>query len=351
MSRPILVQLGRRAAGFVAQSAFVADLLLVFLKLPVPGAAKTRLVPHLGPEAAAELYRVLAEEEVRATAPRPARVRAAALLRPRLASARPSPAGSPARSCGPSRKGTSGHGWPRPSRRASGAARGGWPSWAPTCPGSPAPTCSRPCTPSTRTIWPSVPPATAATTCSRCAAPSRGSSKASPGARPWSCARPSSGRRACGLRVATLETLTDVDTLDDVRLEWPRLPGCSRAAPICGGRWPGPWAGARGRLRPRARGSGFHLQQGEELLRGWAGVAERPFHAGGHRHRVLLLHPAHHHAEVRASMTTPTPWGSSLRSIISAICTVSRSCTWSRRANMSTRRGILERPTTFPLGM
>ena len=48
------------------------DLLLVFLKLPVPGAAKTRLIPHLGPDAAAELYRVLAEEEVRATAPRPA---------------------------------------------------------------------------------------------------------------------------------------------------------------------------------------------------------------------------------------------------------------------------------------
>jgi rSAM/selenodomain-associated transferase 1 len=47
----------------------VADLLLVFLKLPVPGGAKTRLVPHLGPQAAAELYRVLAQEEVRATAP------------------------------------------------------------------------------------------------------------------------------------------------------------------------------------------------------------------------------------------------------------------------------------------
>jgi uncharacterized protein len=39
------------------------------LKYPRPGRAKTRLVPALGASAAAELYRVLAEEEVRRTAP------------------------------------------------------------------------------------------------------------------------------------------------------------------------------------------------------------------------------------------------------------------------------------------
>jgi len=47
------------------------DLLLVFAKAPRPGAAKTRLIPAIGEEAAAELYRRLAEEVVRQTEPRP----------------------------------------------------------------------------------------------------------------------------------------------------------------------------------------------------------------------------------------------------------------------------------------
>ena len=41
--------------------------LVVFLKYPRPGLVKTRLVPTLGAESAAELYRVLAEEVLRAT--------------------------------------------------------------------------------------------------------------------------------------------------------------------------------------------------------------------------------------------------------------------------------------------
>lgn len=47
------------------------DVLLVFVKAPRPGAVKTRLAADLGEETAAELYRALAEEEVRCTAPRP----------------------------------------------------------------------------------------------------------------------------------------------------------------------------------------------------------------------------------------------------------------------------------------
>jgi uncharacterized protein len=43
--------------------------LIVFLKSPEAGAVKTRFVPLLGRERAAELYRILAEAEVRATAP------------------------------------------------------------------------------------------------------------------------------------------------------------------------------------------------------------------------------------------------------------------------------------------
>jgi uncharacterized protein len=48
----------------------VGDVLLVFVKEPRAGQAKTRLIPALGPEGAAQLYRVLADEEIRATRPR-----------------------------------------------------------------------------------------------------------------------------------------------------------------------------------------------------------------------------------------------------------------------------------------
>lgn len=47
-----------------------ADRLLVFVKAPRPGAVKTRLAAALGGEAAAALYRAIAEEEIRGTAPR-----------------------------------------------------------------------------------------------------------------------------------------------------------------------------------------------------------------------------------------------------------------------------------------
>ena len=46
------------------------DILLVFVKEPRPGAVKTRLVPALGAEHAAALYRALADEEIAQTAPR-----------------------------------------------------------------------------------------------------------------------------------------------------------------------------------------------------------------------------------------------------------------------------------------
>ena len=45
--------------------------LIVFLKYPEPGAVKTRLVPLLGAETAAGLYRALCEEVLRTTVPRP----------------------------------------------------------------------------------------------------------------------------------------------------------------------------------------------------------------------------------------------------------------------------------------
>lgn len=47
-----------------------SDVLLVLVKHPQPGAAKTRLIPALGPAVAADLYRFLAEEEIRSTRPR-----------------------------------------------------------------------------------------------------------------------------------------------------------------------------------------------------------------------------------------------------------------------------------------
>jgi rSAM/selenodomain-associated transferase 1 len=51
-------------------SASGRDVLLVFLKAARPGAVKTRLAATLGKAPAAELYRALAEAEVRRTAPR-----------------------------------------------------------------------------------------------------------------------------------------------------------------------------------------------------------------------------------------------------------------------------------------
>ncbi len=50
-------------------------------------------------------------------------------------------------------------------------------------------------------------------------------------------------------------------------------------------------------------------------------------------------------------MMTPTPWGWSTFHRASAICPVSRSWTWSRRAKTSTIRGTLDSPRIRPLGM
>jgi rSAM/selenodomain-associated transferase 1 len=46
------------------------DVLLVFLKEPRPGAVKSRLAARLGPDEAAAVYRAIADEEIRRTAPR-----------------------------------------------------------------------------------------------------------------------------------------------------------------------------------------------------------------------------------------------------------------------------------------
>jgi rSAM/selenodomain-associated transferase 1 len=52
-------------------SAFTgADVLAIFVKEPRPGLVKSRLAAAIGPEAAASVYRVLAEEVVRRSAPR-----------------------------------------------------------------------------------------------------------------------------------------------------------------------------------------------------------------------------------------------------------------------------------------
>ena len=57
-------------------------MLLVFVKPPQPGAAATRLIPALGPENAAELYRVLTEEQLRRTRPQPGEYRRTLLFAP-----------------------------------------------------------------------------------------------------------------------------------------------------------------------------------------------------------------------------------------------------------------------------
>ncbi len=52
-----------------------------------------------------------------------------------------------------------------------------------------------------------------------------------------------------------------------------------------------------------------------------------------------------------ASITTATPRGWSTSFSVFAIWVVSRSCTWSRRLNISMSRGIFESPTIFRCGM
>jgi uncharacterized protein len=59
---------GRGLRGVAALP--VTDRLLVFVKAPRPGAVKTRLAASLGTERAAALYRAMAKEEIRRTAPR-----------------------------------------------------------------------------------------------------------------------------------------------------------------------------------------------------------------------------------------------------------------------------------------
>ena len=52
-----------------AAAGMAPDVLIVFVKAPRPGGVKTRLAAALGAGPAAELYRVIAEEEIRRTAP------------------------------------------------------------------------------------------------------------------------------------------------------------------------------------------------------------------------------------------------------------------------------------------
>ncbi len=81
-------------------------------------------------------------------------------------------------------------------------------------------------------------------------------------------------------------------------------------------------------------------------------VRKLPSSGAGDGSRVLFFDSAHHHAEVTrfAQYAHPARRSRPL-SIASATCCVNRSCNCSRRANMSTTRGILRSPSiTLSLG-
>jgi rSAM/selenodomain-associated transferase 1 len=59
----------RRRSGASPRDRAAQHVLIVLLKRPVAGEAKTRLIPALGAEDAAHLYRLLAEAVMRSTAP------------------------------------------------------------------------------------------------------------------------------------------------------------------------------------------------------------------------------------------------------------------------------------------
>jgi rSAM/selenodomain-associated transferase 1 len=56
--------------GAAREGRLTDHVLIVFVKAPRPGGVKTRLIPVLGAEGAADFYRTLAEEEVARTTPR-----------------------------------------------------------------------------------------------------------------------------------------------------------------------------------------------------------------------------------------------------------------------------------------
>jgi rSAM/selenodomain-associated transferase 1 len=200
----------------------LADLLLVFLKWPRPGAAKTRLVPQIGAEAAADLYRLLAEEEVRGTAPDAGEYQ-------RLLCFAPAEEGEAIARWFPGESL-----WPQPpgdlggrmaEAFAEGFRRG----------------ARRVAIVGTDVPWVSrghvLRAFAALDDHDLCLGPARDGGYyllALPGPEPrifegiaWSTPRvlPDTLARAeaLGLRTARLETLTDVDTLEDVRHEWARL--------------------------------------------------------------------------------------------------------------------------------
>jgi rSAM/selenodomain-associated transferase 1 len=200
----------------------VADLLLVFLKWPRPGAAKTRLLPALSPEAAADLYRVLAEAEVRGTSPPNGEYERLLCFSP--AEERTSIAGwFPGEPL-----------WPQPSAdlggRMSAAFDEGFRRSARRVAiiGTDVPWVTRD---HVREAF------AALDTNDLCLGPARdGGYYLLALSRPeprlfegiaWSTpavlAETEARARELGLRSARLETLTDVDTLDDVRCEWARL--------------------------------------------------------------------------------------------------------------------------------
>ena len=208
----------------------MADLLLVFLKVPRAGAAKTRLVPCLGPAAAAELYRVLAEEEVRATTPHPGEYQ-------RLLCFAPAVDGDAIARWFPGEER-----WPQPEgdlgTRMAAAFAEGFRSGARRVAivGTDVPSVSRG----------HVLAALASLDAHDLAigpthdggyyllAMRRPEPRLFDGVA-WSTplVLHHTLDRASGLdlRVASLETLTDVDTLDDVRTEWPRLRGLLEGRP------------------------------------------------------------------------------------------------------------------------
>ena len=89
----------------------------------------------------------------------------------------------------------------------------------------------------------------------------------------------------------------------------------------------------------------------KKLGSGFFVVFESAQHLAGLHAGVGFLHTAHHRTHMHALTTTATPCGSKVFWMKSAIWVVI--CSWicKRRANISTMRGILLKPTTFPFGM
>jgi len=245
------------------------------VKRPRPGAVKTRLAAAIGPEAAADLYRALVEHVLETTTPAPGQYE-------RLVFFDPPEALDEMRAWLPGVRLLAQSGGGLGARMADAFARAfARGARRVAIVGTDVPGVSRATASEALSALDAAdvvigPPRTAATTCSRCGNRSRAvrRHRVEHAGRPRADA--GAGRRRGALR-ARAGRLRDVDTLEDLRAEWPAVRGLLGAGRSGARRSRPSWGAALGlrarppdqaRLRPveNDRDAAVHLQDGQPAV-------------------------------------------------------------------------------------